>query len=441
MAHDWDGSSLGAALPAAAGRLDPLAYGLHLGARLPAHASSTGRVLLAALPESELSAWLEGRALARLTPYTVTDPGALRKILDQIRQQDFCIASEEHEIGVHAVAVPLRNLQGKTVGALDAVLPPQRLARGAIQRELLPLLQDAALDCGPFLRGSKIPGLSPTTGHQVTQYITPIEGGDALGNFRAQQLLPRLQAVSDKITGISARFVHLVDTLEPLSAEQLQQWQALLTYGEPYEGETAGALVVVTPRMGTVSPWASKATDIAHNCGLGDPARRARHRVPPDRSSPACSALKGSPSRQLSQELRRAAARPHDRIAWPEPRGRPSPVRRAQQAAPMAACGRAGLAAAPRWKQANRDLGLALSDDEIDYLVNAFTEPEAQPDRRRADDVRPGQLASTAATRSSTPTSPSTAQSRTRVLFGMIRNTHKLHPQYTVVAYCGQRRR
>ena len=61
----------------------------------------------------------------------------------------------------------------------------------------------------------------------MTQYITPIEGGDALGNFRAQQLLPPLQAVSDKITGISARFVHLVDTLEPLSAEQLQQWQAL----------------------------------------------------------------------------------------------------------------------------------------------------------------------------------------------------------------------
>ena len=47
----------------------------------------------------------------------------------------------------------------------------------------------------------------------MTQYITPIEGGDALGNFRAQQLLPRLQAIHDKIVGISARFVHLVDTL------------------------------------------------------------------------------------------------------------------------------------------------------------------------------------------------------------------------------------
>ena len=107
----------------------------------------------------------------------------------------------------------------------------------------------------------------------MTLHITSFEGGNALSNFRAQQLLPRLQAVSDKISGISARFVHLVDTLAPLSAEQLQQWQALLSYGEPYEGETAGALVVVTPRIGTVSPWASKATDIARNCGL------ALHRI------------------------------------------------------------------------------------------------------------------------------------------------------------------
>lgn len=149
-AADWDGSSLAAGLSApTSARL--MAYGLHLGARLPAHASSTGRVLLAALPEPELAAWLEGRALARLTPYTVTDPGALRKILDQIRQQDCCIASEEHEIGVHAVAVPLRNLQGKTVGALNAVLTPARLARGAIQRELLPLLQDAARELRALL--------------------------------------------------------------------------------------------------------------------------------------------------------------------------------------------------------------------------------------------------------------------------------------------------
>ena len=102
----------------------------------------------------------------------------------------------------------------------------------------------------------------------MTQHITPIEGGDALGNFRAQQLLPRLHAIHDKIVAVSARYVHLVATPTRLTSEQLQAWQALLTYGEPYQGDTDGALVVVTPRLGTVSPWASKATDIAHNCGF-----------------------------------------------------------------------------------------------------------------------------------------------------------------------------
>lgn len=147
---DWDGSSLALGQSSPSGnRL--MAYGMHLGARLPAHASSTGRVLLASLPEPELSAWLEGRVLARLTPHTVTEPRLLCEILAQVRRLDYCIASEEHELGVHAVAVPLRNLEGKTVGALNAVLTPARLARGAIQRELLPLLQEAARELRALL--------------------------------------------------------------------------------------------------------------------------------------------------------------------------------------------------------------------------------------------------------------------------------------------------
>ncbi len=148
-AGDWDGSSLASLGPLGASRL--MAYGLHLGARLPAHATSTGRVLLAALPVAELQHWLAGRWLARLTPHTVTQADALQALLEQVRQQDFCIASEEHELGVHAVAVPLRNLQGRAVGALNAVLAPERMARGAIQHELLPLLREAAHELRPLL--------------------------------------------------------------------------------------------------------------------------------------------------------------------------------------------------------------------------------------------------------------------------------------------------
>ena len=89
-----------------------MAYGLHLGARLPAHPTPTGRVLLAALPTAEFTQWLQGCMLQRLTPHTVTQRSALRKVVAQVRRDDFCLAVEEHELGVHALAVPLRNLQG-----------------------------------------------------------------------------------------------------------------------------------------------------------------------------------------------------------------------------------------------------------------------------------------------------------------------------------------
>ena len=121
-----------------------LAYGLHLGARLPAHPTSTGRVLLAALPPVQLSAWLKGRSLQRLTPHTVTQIGPLRQVIAQVRRDDYCLAVEEHELGVHALAVPLRNLQGHTMAALNVVASPKQIDEGSLQRDMLPLLQDAA---------------------------------------------------------------------------------------------------------------------------------------------------------------------------------------------------------------------------------------------------------------------------------------------------------
>ena len=102
----------------------------------------------------------------------------------------------------------------------------------------------------------------------MTLHITQFEGGSALSSFRIQQLLPGLQAIHDKISGVAARFVHLVTSDAAPDAALEDQLAALLTYGEPYTGPTDGPLIVVTPRFGTVSPWASKATDIAHNCGL-----------------------------------------------------------------------------------------------------------------------------------------------------------------------------
>jgi IclR family pca regulon transcriptional regulator len=132
-----------------------LAYGLHLGARLPAHATSTGRILLAAKTKSEFSAWLKAKTetgnLARLTLHTTTDPRKLKALVEQVRLNDFCLASEEHELGVHALAVPLRDMQGRTVAALNVVSSPQRLRVEVMQTELLPLLLDAARELRSLL--------------------------------------------------------------------------------------------------------------------------------------------------------------------------------------------------------------------------------------------------------------------------------------------------
>lgn len=147
---EWKNSADGKAAPARV-----LAYGLHLGARLPAHATSTGRVLLAAKTKSDVNAWLKAKSgtgdLARLTLHTSTDPRKLKALIDQVRLDDYCVASEEHELGVHALAVPLRDMRGRTVAAINVVTSPQRLAADTLRRDLLPLLLDAARELRPLL--------------------------------------------------------------------------------------------------------------------------------------------------------------------------------------------------------------------------------------------------------------------------------------------------
>ena len=147
--------SVGYGVQTQAGTARVLAYGLHLGARLPAHATSTGRMLLACQPRAAFAAWMKGseatghaqvgkRELPRLTAHTVTDVKTFRALVAQARAQDYCVARQEHELGVFALAVPLRNMRGATVAALNVVTTSERLEPEVIQRDLLPLLLDAA---------------------------------------------------------------------------------------------------------------------------------------------------------------------------------------------------------------------------------------------------------------------------------------------------------
>ena len=104
----------------------------------------------------------------------------------------------------------------------------------------------------------------PHTAPHAAYCVTRFTGASALSDFRARQLLPRLQAVEPRITSLTARFVHLVATDAALSDAQQAQFAALLNYGEPFAEPGAGhAAIVVAPRLGRVSPWALRTAAIS----------------------------------------------------------------------------------------------------------------------------------------------------------------------------------
>ena len=264
----------------------------------------------------------------------------------------------------------------------------------------------------------------------MSLHITTFEGGNALSDFRIAQLLPRLAVISPQIVGISARFVHLVATVSPLAEAPHKTLAALLTYGEPYTGPLAGPVIVVSPRLGTVSPWASKATDIAHNCGieLRRVERLTEYRL--TLKSPLLGSAKLS-----AEHLGQVATVLHDRMtesAMPS-RAEAAALFTALEPAPMAHVdvlggGRNALV------QANAAWGLALAEDEIDYLLKAFTGLQRNP-----TDVELMMFAQANSEHcrhkifNAEFTIDGVAQDKS--LFGMIRNTHQVSPQHTVVAY------
>src|SRR5436190_13351800 len=109
--------------------------------------------------------------------------------------------------------------------------------------------------------------------------LLSLRGRAALSPFRLTKLLKSLSAVhpAHSVVGASATFWHFVEISRALAADERGKLDRLLTYG-PHGDEIAdtGALLLVVPRPGTISPWSSKATDIAHNCGLESIARIER---------------------------------------------------------------------------------------------------------------------------------------------------------------------
>ena len=203
-----------------------------------------------------------------------------------------------------------------------------------------------------------------------------LPGCSALSAFRSQRLLSQLKEIDAAIVGVSARYSHFIDAPAPLAAEDIKRLEALLIYGDPFTASADGEQFVVIPRFGTISPWASKATDIAHNCGMTYIQRIERGVT---YYLQVKSGLLGGAKTIDRDHIVAIADLLHDRMTE-------MVIRDPQEAAdlfrelkpqPLASINIAsGMEALTR---ANVELGLAMSEDEIDYLYQAFTQAKRNP--------------------------------------------------------------
>ncbi|MBB1517730.1 phosphoribosylformylglycinamidine synthase [Aquipseudomonas guryensis] len=251
-----------------------------------------------------------------------------------------------------------------------------------------------------------------------------LRGAPALSAFRHGKLLEQLTAQVPAVTGLYAEFAHFADVTGVLTADEEQVLARLLQYGPsvPVQ-EPSGRLFLTIPRFGTISPWSSKASDIARNCGLAKIQRLER-------------GIAYYVAGELSAaDIQAAASVLHDRMtqlvlgAMEEASGlfshaQPKPL----TAVDVLGGGRAAL------EQANVQLGLALAEDEIDYLVKSFTELGRNP-----HDIELMMFAQANSEHCRHKIFNASwdidGQSQEKSLFGMIKNTYELHREGVLSAY------
>ncbi len=255
-----------------------------------------------------------------------------------------------------------------------------------------------------------------------------LRGNPALSSFRLKKLTQLVQAQVPAVAHLYAEFVHFADVEQQLSDDELSLLGRLLEYGPKLEVEAPeGDLLLVLPRSGTISPWASKATDIAHNCGLDNIHRLER--------GVAYYFTKSDGSELNDAELNAILPLIHDRmtesvsLSLDEAEG----LFKVEEPRPLCSVdvlggGRDALVVA------NRDLGLALAEDEIDYLVENFTALGRNP-----NDIELMMFAQANSEHCRHKIFNADwvidGQTQDKSLFKMIRNTHELNPEGVLTAY------
>ena len=255
--------------------------------------------------------------------------------------------------------------------------------------------------------------------------ILKLRGAVALSSSRLERLSRSVADALPKLRGLAVEHWYFIELSAPLAGEELERLVDLLGAVPATPQTPAGTLLVVVPRLGTISPWASKASDIARQCGFDKVLRiergvayslEVRGGLDDRQFSAVLPLLHDRMTESVLQSVEAAEALFHHY--------EPKPL----TSVDVIAGGRDALVAA------NAELGLALSDDEIDYLVDNFTRIARNP-----TDVELMMFAQANSEhcRHKIFNADWVIDGRTmdKTLFGMIRETHKAHPEGTVVAY------
>ncbi|MEO1765743.1 phosphoribosylformylglycinamidine synthase [Thiobacter aerophilum] len=258
--------------------------------------------------------------------------------------------------------------------------------------------------------------------------IIQLRGRSALSPLRLDKLSQTLTTLVPSITGVHAEFWHFAAISRPLTPEERSRLERLLSYGPAGEaGDARGDLILVVPRIGTISPWSSKATDIARRCGL-DAVERIERGVAWYLRKPGWAPLEAAERRALfpliHDRMTETVLTELDRVSELFAHHSPRPLATVD----ILTGGRAALVAA------NREMGLALSPEEIDYLVENFTRLARNP-----TDVELMMFAQANSEHCRHKIFNAEwvidGHRQGKSLFAMIRHTHERHPQGTLVAY------
>ncbi|MCS6763873.1 MAG: phosphoribosylformylglycinamidine synthase [Candidatus Protistobacter heckmanni] len=264
-------------------------------------------------------------------------------------------------------------------------------------------------------------------------------GASALSPFRLTQLLGSLQRIEPAVQALQADQLYLVEARQALPEETLRRLETLLVAKRSEEAagraDAEGGYLLVTPRLGTISPFSSKAGDIARNCGLEGVARIERgteYRVMLKSGLFASKKVLGESARLAIAECL------HDRMTETVAASRADALALLAELPPKplkwVELGQGEASGKRALDEANSALGLALSEDEIDYLVAAFTRLGRNP-----SDVELMMFAQANSEHCRHKIFNADwvidGEAQPNTLFGMIRHTHRATPQGTVVAY------